>query len=63
LPDTLAMAIGHRGNGSMENANQPSEVPVSNWTLATGTRPGERHIYPAAQRDVSCAPAPEVRCG
>jgi hypothetical protein len=50
------MAIGHRGNDEMENANQPSEVPVSNWTLATGTRPGERHIGPAAQRDVSPAP-------
>ena len=38
LPDTPAMAIGHRGN-AMENANQPSEVPVSNWTLATGRGP------------------------
>ena len=55
-----AMAIGRWGN-DMENANQPSEVPVSNWTLATGTRPGERHIYPAAQRDASCAPASEGR--
>ena len=43
----------------MENANQASEVQVSNWTLATGTQPGERHVYPAAQRDASCAPAPE----
>jgi len=39
----------------MENANQQSEVPVSNWTLATGTRPGERRIQPAAQRDASSA--------
>ena len=30
----------------MENANQASEIPVSNWTLATGTRPWERHVYP-----------------
>jgi len=43
LPDTLATAIDRWGK-YMENANQQSEVPVSNWTLATGTRPGERQI-------------------
>jgi hypothetical protein len=48
------MAIGSGGN-DMENAHHQSEVPVSNWTLATGTRPGERQIHPAAQRDASSA--------
>jgi hypothetical protein len=24
-------------------ANQ--SVPISNWTLATGSKPGERHVY------------------
>jgi hypothetical protein len=52
------MAIGHTGD-QMENANQASEVQVSNWSLATGTQPGERHVYPAALRDASRAPAPE----
>jgi hypothetical protein len=45
----------------MENANKTSEVPVSNWTLATGTRPGERHVFPSAQRDQLSPPAPERR--
>jgi len=29
----------------MENDNQMKRIPVSNWTLATGTRPGERYVY------------------
>jgi hypothetical protein len=28
----------------MSNENESPIVPVSNWTLATGTRPGERPI-------------------
>jgi hypothetical protein len=28
------------------NENNPSAVRVGNWTLATGTRAGERHVYP-----------------
>ena len=41
----------------MENANQASEVQVSNWTLATGTQPVERHVYPARSERVACARA------
>jgi|RhiMetdeSRZDD1v2_1073273.scaffolds.fasta_scaffold2500981_2 hypothetical protein len=29
----------------MISKDDPSDVPVSNWTLATGTKPGERHVY------------------
>ena len=29
----------------MENENAVLEVPVSNWTLATGTRPGQRDVW------------------
>ena len=29
----------------MTNANHTSDVPVSNWTLATGTKPGERAVF------------------
>ena len=47
----------------MENASQASEIPVSNRTLATGTRPGERHVYPAAHREAARAPAPERHRG
>ena len=56
----MAIAVGR---DEMENANQASEIPVSNWTLATGTRPGERHVYPAAHRDAAGAPAPERHRG
>jgi hypothetical protein len=44
----------------MENAKA---IRVSNWTLATGTQPGERHVYPAAHRDAAPAPAPERHGG
>jgi hypothetical protein len=30
----------------MSDCNQ-SERRISNWTLATGTSPGARHVYPA----------------
>lgn len=30
----------------MPNENNGPHVPVSNWTLATGTKPGERHVLP-----------------
>ena len=29
--------------------NEP--VPVSNWTLATGTKPGERYVHRDAPRN------------
>lgn len=35
----------------MLNESSRPGIPVSNWTLATGTRPGERHVYPEARWD------------
>jgi hypothetical protein len=45
----------------MMNENAPSDVRVSNWTLATGTRAGERHVYPSVRQDISNPPASETR--
>ena len=43
----------------MKNDNQTSRVPISNWTLATGTRPFERQAYfpPCVQSDARHSPA------
>jgi hypothetical protein len=38
-----------------------SATTVSNWTLATGTRPGERHVYADVRQDVARPPAPDGR--
>ena len=38
------------------NESNCSDVRVSNWTQATGTRPGERHVYSDTQ-----PPAPDNR--
>jgi hypothetical protein len=44
----------------MENENNKlPQVPVSDWTLATGTRPFERHVYRSDRRDE--LPPPEPR--
>jgi len=40
----------------MENDNQMKRIPVSNWTLATGTRPGERYVYSGERREGSLPP-------
>jgi hypothetical protein len=37
----------------MENDDQAKRIPVSNWTLATGTRPGERYVYLHERREGS----------
>ena len=29
----------------MENQDQTSNVPISNWTRSTGTKPFERYVY------------------
>jgi hypothetical protein len=44
----------------MTNENV-SNMRVSNWTLATGTRAGERHVYRSVQEDVTRPPAPTGR--
>ena len=46
----------------MDRENQASEVRVSNWTLATGTRPGERYVFPD-RRDDSAPKPPDDRRG
>ena len=54
--------------GVMAMENQASEVRVSNWTRATGTRPFERHVdFPvSARRDagiVAAVAAPAAASG
>jgi hypothetical protein len=34
----------------MASEHNASDVRVSNWTLATDTRPGERHVYPGVRQ-------------
>ena len=34
----------------MTNEDNTTDVPISNWTLATGTKPGARDVYSAAAR-------------
>jgi hypothetical protein len=38
-------AVGKK-ESAMTSKDNESDVPVSNWTLATGTKPFERHVYP-----------------
>jgi hypothetical protein len=45
----------------MMNENNGSDVRVSNWTLATGTRAGERHVYHSVARYFARSPAPQIR--
>jgi hypothetical protein len=37
---------------AMTNEDTPA-VPISNWTLATATKPGARHVYPPPTKDTS----------
>ena len=30
---------------AMTNEDNTTDVPISNWTLATGTKPGARYVY------------------
>ena len=44
----------------MTNEDNVTNVPISNWTLATGTKPGAREVY--APPAGSTAPrAPEAK--
>ena len=38
-----------------------SEDRLSNWTLATGTAPGERHAYAATFQNTAQHSAPEAK--
>jgi hypothetical protein len=37
-----------------------SDVRISNWTLATGTRSGERDVHPSVRQESAPPPAPET---
>lgn len=36
----------------MSDENNTGKVPISNWTLATGTKPGARDVYPPPRRSI-----------
>ena len=40
----------------MTNEDNTSNVPISNWTLATGTKPGARYVYspPTSEHCSAC---------
>ena len=35
----------------MTNEDNTTDVPISNWTLATGTKPGARYVYSPANQE------------
>jgi len=43
------------------NESNCSDVRVSNWTQATGTRPGERYVYSDTRQKNAEPQAPENR--
>jgi hypothetical protein len=45
----------------MTNAHNESNERVSDWTLATGTKPGERHVYHAVSKTIVRPPVAETR--
>jgi hypothetical protein len=45
----------------MAGENNTSDIQVSNWTLATGTRPGEREVYPTVPQSHAQPSAPGAR--
>jgi hypothetical protein len=45
----------------MTSENNASDVQVSNWTLATGTRPGERQVYQTVPQSHAQPSAPGAR--
>jgi hypothetical protein len=57
----LALVSNAVLEGLVMNENNPSDVRVSNWTQATGTRPGERDVYPSVRQDIAPRPVPETR--
>jgi hypothetical protein len=43
----------------MMNADNPAGVRVSNWTLATGTKPGAREVFSPSSRHTPARVEPE----
>ena len=38
---------------AMTNEDNTTDVPISNWTLATGTKPGARYVYSLTNRSTA----------
>ena len=45
----------------MTNEDNTNHVPISNWTLATGTKPGARYVYWPPARSTARHVAPEAK--
>jgi hypothetical protein len=45
----------------MTNEDTTADVPISNWTLATGTKPGARDLYSPHTRSTARHAQPEAR--
>jgi hypothetical protein len=45
----------------MTNEETTADVPVSNWTLATGTKPSAREVYSPPTSGSVRRPEPEAR--
>ena len=45
----------------MTNENNAADVRVSNWTLATGTKPGAREVYSPTTRSTARHVGPEAK--
>ena len=45
----------------MTNEHNTADVQISNWTLATGTTPGARHVYSPSTRSTALRVEPETK--
>ena len=45
----------------MTNEDNTADVRVSNWTLATGTKPGAREVYSPTTRSTAAHGEPEAK--
>ena len=45
----------------MTNEDNTTDVPTSNWTLATGTKPGAREVYAPPARSTAACSASEAK--
>ena len=45
----------------MTNQENTADVPISSWTLATGTKPGAREVYSPPTRTTAARAEPEAK--
>ena len=45
----------------MTNEDTTADVPISDWTLATGTKPGARDVYSPPTRSMARHVEPEAK--